>query len=92
MELQEGVNLHFIESSKFTTNRIRVRFAAAMSEKTVAGRVLLANLLEMGNQDYPTARQLRMKLAAFRSGPVLSLMNQELDNRPAMAGSSGFVS
>ena len=47
MELQEGVNLHFIESSKFTTNRIRVRFAAAMSEKTVAGRVLLANLLEM---------------------------------------------
>ena len=65
MELQEGVNLHFIESSKFTTNRIRVRFAAAMSEKTVAGRVLLANLLEMGNQDYPTARQLRMKLAAL---------------------------
>ena len=33
MELQEGVNLHFIESSKFTTNKIRVRFAAAMSEK-----------------------------------------------------------
>ena len=65
MELQEGVNLHFTESSKFTTNRIRVRFAAAMSEKTVAGRVLLANLLEMGNQDYPTARQLRMKLAAL---------------------------
>ena len=65
MELQEGVNLHFIESSKFTTNRIRVRFAATMSEKTVAGRVLLANLLEMGNQDYPTARQLRMKLAAL---------------------------
>lgn len=65
MELQEGVNLHFIESSKFTTNKIRVRFAAAMSEKTVAGRVLLANLLEMGNQDYPTARQLRMKLAAL---------------------------
>lgn len=65
MQLQEGVNLHFIESSKFTTNRIRVRFAAAMSEKTVAGRVLLANLLEMGNQDYPTARQLRMKLAAL---------------------------
>ena len=65
MELQEGVNLHFIESSKFTTNRIRVRFAAAMSEKTVAGRVLLVNLLEMGNQDYPTARQLRMKLAAL---------------------------
>ena len=36
MKLQEGVELHFIESDKFTTNRIRVRFAAEMSEQTVA--------------------------------------------------------
>lgn len=63
MKLQEGVDLHFIESDKFTTNRIRVRFAAEMSEQTVAGRVLVANLLEMGNQDYPSAQRLRMRLA-----------------------------
>ncbi|HFH9922067.1 TPA: M16 family metallopeptidase [Streptococcus suis] len=63
MKLQEGVELHFIESDKFTTNRIRVRFAAEMSEQTVAGRVLVANLLEMGNQDYPSAQRLRMRLA-----------------------------
>ncbi|MDW8742885.1 EF-P 5-aminopentanol modification-associated protein YfmF [Streptococcus suis] len=63
MKLQEGVELHFIESDKFTTNRIRVRFAAEMSEQTVAGRVLVANLLEMGNQDYPSAQCLRMRLA-----------------------------
>ncbi|RRR52054.1 insulinase family protein [Streptococcus suis] len=62
MKLQEGVELHFIESDKFTTNRIRVRFAAEMSEQTVAGRVLVANLLEMGNQDYPSAQRLRMRL------------------------------
>ena len=35
---------------------------------------------------------LRMRLTAFQYGPVLSLMNQESDNRPATAGSSGFVS
>lgn len=63
MKLQEGVELHFIESDKFTTNRIRVRFAAEMSEQTVAGRVLVANLLEMGNQDYPSAQRLRKRLA-----------------------------
>ncbi|WP_105111331.1 EF-P 5-aminopentanol modification-associated protein YfmF [Streptococcus suis] len=63
MKLQEGVELHFIESDKFTTNRIRVRFAAEMSEQMVAGRVLVANLLEMGNQDYPSAQRLRMRLA-----------------------------
>lgn len=63
MKLQEGVELHFIESDKFTTNRIRVRFAAEMSEQTVVGRVLVANLLEMGNQDYPSAQRLRKRLA-----------------------------
>lgn len=63
MKLQEGIDLHFIETDQFTTNRIKVRFAAEMSEATVAGRVLVANLLEMGNQDYPTAQEMRKRLA-----------------------------
>lgn len=65
MQVQEGVNLHFIETDQFTTNRIRFRFTAEMSEATVAGRVLVANLLEMGNQDYPTAQDFRRRLAAL---------------------------
>lgn len=63
MKLQEGVDLHFIESDQFTTNRIHLRFAREMSEKSVAGRVLVANLLEMGNQDYPIAQAFRSRLA-----------------------------
>ncbi|HEL9629162.1 TPA: insulinase family protein [Streptococcus suis] len=63
MKLQEGIDLHFIETDQFTTNRIKVRFAAEMSEATVAGRVLVANILEMGNQDYPTAQAMRKRLA-----------------------------
>nr|WP_304952640.1 pitrilysin family protein [Streptococcus ruminantium] len=63
MKLQEGVNLHFIETDQFTTNRIRLRFAAEMNEETVAGRVLVANILEMGNQDFQTSRSLRSRLA-----------------------------
>ncbi|HFR3976532.1 TPA: M16 family metallopeptidase [Streptococcus suis] len=63
MKLQEGIDLHFIETDQFTTNRIKVRFAAEMSEATVAGRVLVANILEMGNQDYPTAQEMRKRLA-----------------------------
>ncbi|MCK3942272.1 insulinase family protein [Streptococcus suis] len=63
MKLQEGIDLHFIETDQFTTNRIKVRFAAEMNEATVAGRVLVANILEMGNQDYPTAQTMRRRLA-----------------------------
>lgn len=63
MKLQEGIDLHFIETDQFTTNRIKVRFAAEMNEATVAGRVLVANILEMGNQDYPSAQTMRRRLA-----------------------------
>lgn len=63
MKLQEGIGLHFIETDQFTTNRIKVRFAAEMNEATVAGRVLVANLLEMGNLDYPSAQAMRRRLA-----------------------------
>ena len=40
MEIIKGVHLHFIQSEKFKTNKIKVRFSAPMSEKTIAGRKL----------------------------------------------------
>lgn len=63
MQLQEGVNLHFIPTDKFTTNYIKIRFAAPMSKETVAGRVLVANMIEMANQDYPSSQDFRKRLA-----------------------------
>lgn len=65
MKLQEGVDLHFIPTDQFTTNRIKIRFAAPMDPNRIAGRVLAANLLEIANQDFPTAQALRKKLAAL---------------------------
>ena len=49
MEIIKGVHLHFIQSEKFKTNKIKVRFSAPMSEKTIAGRVLTASMLETSN-------------------------------------------
>lgn len=63
MQLQEGVDLHFIETDQFTTNQIRVRFAAPLSAQTIAGRVLVANLLELANQIFPTPQLFRKELA-----------------------------
>lgn len=63
MKLQEGVQLHFMPAEKFTTNQILVRFSAPMKKETVAGRVLVANLLEMANQVYPTSHLFHKRLA-----------------------------
>lgn len=65
MKLQEGVHLHFISTDKFTTNQIKLRFAAPMDEKTVAGRVLAANMLEMGNQHFPSQQAIRKHMASL---------------------------
>ena len=63
MEITKGVRLHFIQSEKFKTNKIRVRFSAPMSKKTVAGRVLTASMLETVNAVYPTSQAFRERLA-----------------------------
>ena len=63
MEITKGVRLHFIQSEKFKTNKIRVRFSAPMSKETVAGRVLTASMLETVNTVYPTSQAFRDRLA-----------------------------
>ncbi len=63
MEITKGVRLHFIQSEKFKTNKIRVRFSAPISKGTVAGRVLTASMLETVNAVYPTSQAFRERLA-----------------------------
>lgn len=63
MKLQEGVQLHFIPAEKFTTNQVLIRFAAPMDTETVAGRVLVSNILDTANQAYPTSRLFHQRLA-----------------------------
>ncbi|MBL6537856.1 insulinase family protein [Streptococcus suis] len=63
MKIQEGVYLHFIESKQFTTNTIKVRFTAPLQSSSIADRVLVANMLEQANQDFPNPLQLRRQLA-----------------------------
>lgn len=63
MEITKGVHLHFIQSAKFKTNKIKVRFSAPMSEETVGGRVLTASMLETANAVYPTSQAFRERLA-----------------------------
>lgn len=65
MKLTEGVHLHVIKSRQFTTQRIKIRFSAPMERSSLAGRVLVASMMETANKAYPTAQLLRRKLASL---------------------------
>ena len=80
MELVPGISAHFVQSKKFKTNKITIRFTAPLSLETIAGRMLSASMLETANQAYPTSQAFRRYLAslygtdistsAFRRGQV----------------------
>lgn len=65
MKVQEGVYLHLLPVETSKTNQLHLRFSAPFKKETVAGRVLAANVMEMGNQAYPTAYLFRRKLASL---------------------------
>lgn len=65
MELVHGISTNFIQSKKFKTNKITVRFTAPLSLDTIAARMLSASMLETANQNYPTSQEFRKYLASL---------------------------
>ena len=65
MELVPGISAHFVQSKKFKTNKITIRFTASLSLETVAGRMLSASMLETANKAYPTSQVFRRYLASL---------------------------
>ena len=76
MELVKGVNLHFLQSKKFKTNKIKVRFSSPLDENTVAARVLVACMMETANQKYPTSQLFREKLASLYGVELSTLVSK----------------
>lgn len=65
MELVPGISAHFVQSKKFKTNKITIRFTAPLSLETIAGRMLSASMLETANQAYPKSQVFRRYLASL---------------------------
>ncbi|KHD44598.1 EF-P 5-aminopentanol modification-associated protein YfmF [Streptococcus hongkongensis] len=63
MKIVEGVQLHFIKTKQYKSNHITVRFSGDLNQKTVAKRVLVAQMLATANEEYPTTQAFRQKLA-----------------------------
>ena len=70
MELVSGISAHFVQSKKFKTNKITVRFTASLSLETVAGRMLSASMLETANKAYPTSQAFRKYLASLYGADI----------------------
>lgn len=65
MEIVKGVNLHLIKNESLKTVQLKCRFSGHLNQKTVARRVLVAQMLETACKAYPTNRDLRKKLASL---------------------------
>ena len=70
MELVSGISAHFVQSKKFKTNKITIRFTAPLSLETVAGRMLSASMLETANKAYPTSQAFRRYLASLYGADI----------------------
>ena len=65
MKIVDGVELHLIKNEKFKMNHITFRFSGEFIQKTVARRVLVAQILATANEKYPTAQRFRERLASL---------------------------
>ncbi|HHF7011377.1 TPA: M16 family metallopeptidase [Streptococcus mutans] len=63
MKLAQDVQLHLLKTSQFKTNHITFRFSGELDSKTLARRVLVAQMLATANNVYPTSQTFREKLA-----------------------------
>lgn len=58
VEQQNGLSVHIIQTDKFKTNTILIKFNAPLNEKDVTKRALLPYVLQSGTKTYPTSKQL----------------------------------
>lgn len=63
--LEKGVQLHIINTQKYKTVRVYVRFTSLLEQTTITKRALLSNLLETNSLSYPDQSQLSEALAAL---------------------------
>ncbi|QDP40242.1 EF-P 5-aminopentanol modification-associated protein YfmF [Radiobacillus deserti] len=67
-----GYNLHVIQSTKYKTVNLVVKFKAPLERETITNRAILPYVLQQGTEKYPNARSLRQALDALY-GAVLSI-------------------
>lgn len=65
MELVNGVHLHVINSHKFKSNVIKIRFTSTLSRYSVSARAIVAAILETANKSYPRLKDLQRYLASL---------------------------
>ena len=69
---ENGLNLHMVPSKKYKTINIVAKFRADLSRETITKRALLPYILRQGTENYPTEKDLQLKLDDLY-GAVLSI-------------------
>lgn len=67
-----GFTLHTVQTKKYKTINFVVKFRAPINRETITTRALLPYVLRQGTKNYPTERELQLKLDSLYGG-VLSI-------------------
>jgi len=71
VQLENGLNLHFIQSDKYKTITLVAKLRAPLERETITKRALLPYILKQGTKSHPTRSELQLKLDDLY-GAVLS--------------------
>lgn len=69
---QNGITFHFVPTKKFKTVNIVMKCKSPLDRETITKRALLPFILEQGTKDYPSEKELMLKLDELY-GAVLTL-------------------
>ncbi|MFD1850324.1 EF-P 5-aminopentanol modification-associated protein YfmF [Oceanobacillus bengalensis] len=59
---EKGLRIHFIQSKKYKTVNIVAKLKAPLEKETVTKRALLPYILKQGTKNYPSRKDLQLKL------------------------------
>lgn len=59
-QLQNGIGITFVPSTKFKSNRIDIRFVTPLSEETASERALIFPVIFRATEKYPSTREVRL--------------------------------
>ncbi|WP_461246938.1 M16 family metallopeptidase [Treponema sp. R6D11] len=71
-KIKDGVNLYFLESNEFKTNRIVINFHAALEKEAASYGALLSALLVRANKKIPTTLELEHTLSELYGARIFS--------------------
>jgi predicted Zn-dependent peptidase len=81
IQIKSGVNLHYLQTSKFKTTSLGFYFHRPLNRNEVTVNSLLSMVMRRGCPDYPTSRELAIRLDSLYAASLESGVRKKADSQ-----------